>query len=272
MKYLLMLLFGCGSGGGFVGQQAEDPEPAEARSGLIGLSGGEFFLGEVDSDEWGAYFGEPGQYRSVIPAHTAELDDFYIDQFPFPGVEGADWFTDGAHHSTIEALDAKLADFGRRACTITELLYAAAGPDNLRYPYGDQYTADLCDGDDANPQPLGTFTQCESPLGIRDFMVRSTWGRIDDQARNAIDGSGDHEGIPSDVEFGVYGGTSREDTIQAPTNFGFHTHAKNGEDRYLDDGFRLCADEPPSSPQDVAFERWIDGAVAAGSFAELFAR
>ena len=47
-------------------------------------------------------------------------------------------------------------------------------------------------------------------------------------------------------------------------------HAKEGEDRYLDDGFRICADAPPSTNQDNAFERWRNNAVEAGSFAGMY--
>ena len=270
MRWLILTSLGCGSGGGFVGQQAEDTQAPKLGEGLVAITGAEVVLGETDDEAWSEFFGREGEYRTIIPAHAFVVDDFYIDRFPFPGVDGANWFTDGAHHSTIEALDAKLADFGRRACTIPELLYAAAGPDNLRYPYGDAHVSGRCDGDDTNPEPIGTFTLCESDFGVRDFMVRATWGRIDDQTREAIDGTGDHEQISEDLEYGVYGGTSRSDTIQAHSNFGFHTHAKEGEDRYLDDGFRICADSTPSTNQDAAFERWRANAVEAGSFAAMY--
>ena len=270
MLWLILVSLGCGSGGGFIGQQAEDTQAPSLGAGLVAIDGADIVLGESDDETWSTFFGREGEYRTIIPAHSFVIEDFYIDRFPFPGVDGANWFTDGAQHSTIEALDAKLADFGRRACTIPELLYAAAGPDNLRYPYGDTYVSGHCDGDDTNPEPLGTFTLCESDFGIRDFMVRSAWGRLDAQTREAIDGSGDHEAMPADIEFAVYGGTSRLDTIQAHSNFGFHTHAKEGEDRYLDDGFRICADAPPSTNQDNAFERWRNNAVEAGSFAGMY--
>lgn len=270
MSWLFIIGLGCGSGGGFIGQQAQDTHEPQLGAGLVAIAGAEVVLGETDSEEWALFYAEPGEYRTIIPEHTFVLDDYYIDRFPFPGVEGVTWFTDGAIHSTIEALDAKLADFGRRACTIPELLYAAAGPDNMRYPYGNDYVAGQCDPDDTNPQPIGTFSLCESDFGIRDFMVRGTWGRLDDQTREAIDGWGDHDRMPADIEFAVYGGTSRLDTIQAHSNFGFHSHAKEGDDRYLDDGFRLCADAPPSTNQDAAFERWRDNAVAAGSFAAMY--
>ena len=270
MTWFLLMSLGCGSGGGFVGQQGQDTQAPEPSTGLVAISGAEVLLGETDEATWSEFYGEPGQYRTIIPAHDFVIDDYYIDRYPFPGAEDAAWFTDGAHHSTIEALDAKLGDFGRRACTLTELLYAAAGPDNLRYPYGDTYVSGHCDGDDTNPEPIGTFTLCESDFGIRDFMVRGAWGRLDTQTREAIDGSGDHEAMPADIEFAVYGGTSRLDTIQAHSNFGFHTHAKEGEDRYLDDGFRICADAPPSTNQDNAFERWRNNAVEAGSFAGMY--
>ena len=54
---------------------------------------------------------------------------------------------------TIEALDQTLEQYGRRACTISELMYAAAGPDNNRYPYGNEWIDRVCDPDDANPEP-----------------------------------------------------------------------------------------------------------------------
>lgn len=270
MRWFIFLSLGCGSGGGFVGQQAEDTQAPKLGAGLVAIDGTEVVLGEADAEEWSEFFGQAGEYRTIIPEHAFVVDDFYIDRFPFPGVEGVEWFTDGAHHSTIEALDAKLADFGRRACTIPELLYAAAGPDNLRYPYGDAYVSGQCEGDDTNPQPIGTFTLCESHFGIRDFMVRGAWGRIDDQTREAIDGSGDHERLPADITYAVYGGTSRLDTIQAHSNFGFHSHAKEGDDRYLDDGFRICADGAPSTNQDLAFERWRNNAIEAGGYAAMY--
>jgi hypothetical protein len=51
----------------------------------------------------------------------------------------------------------------------------------------------------------------------------------------------------------------RQDTIQAPTNFGIHLHQR-GEPAFLDDGIRLCADPDSQDPalQDV-YERWLAG-------------
>ena len=155
--------------GGFVGQQAEDTQAPKLGEAWLPSLGPRCAPARRTTRRGRVL--RSGRVRTIIPAHAFVVDDFYIDRFPFPGVDGANWFTDGAHHSTIEALDAKLADFGRRACTIPELLYAAAGPDNLRYPYGDAYVSGQCDGDDAT-WAISTFTA--SDFGVRDFMVRAT--------------------------------------------------------------------------------------------------
>jgi len=268
MRWMFFLLMGCGKpGGGMMGSQGTDTATPQSGLGLVAIDGGSFTLGETDPDSYADHL-QPGEVRQVILSNDFDLDDFLIAQFPFPGVEGAQWFTDGARHSTIEALDAKLEEFGRRACTISELLYAAAGPTNKRYPYGNTFQAGLCDPDDENPEPIGKFNDCESDLGIRDFQVRAAWGYLDPQILAVLNSEGDHQPIDEDLDYGVWGATSRRDTIQAPTNFGFHTH---GDDptRYLDDGFRVCADQIPTQNEDLAYERWRQRAIDAGSYVEL---
>jgi len=268
MRWMFFLLMGCGKpGSGMMGSQGVDTATSQSGLGLVAIEGGTFTLGETDADSYADHL-RPGEVRQVILAREFELEDFLIAEFPFPGVEGVEWFTDGATHNTIEALTKQLAEYERRPCTISELLYAAAGPNNQRYPYGNTFQAGLCDPDDENPQPIGTFTDCESDLGIRDFQVRATWGSLDPQILAYLNGEGDQQPIGEDLDYGVWGATSRSDTIQAPTNFGFHTH---GDDPtpYLDDGFRVCADQTPTQAKDLAYERWRQRAVDAGSYGEF---
>ena len=271
MRWLVLIGLGCGepSGGmGVMGSPSDTAVQYDA-TGLQFIEGGNVPLGETDPEIL-AQFSAEGEHQTIIPIANFPVGDFYIDGYPFPGIPGADWFTDGTRHNTIEALELTLAQYGRRVCTVSELMYAAAGPENLRYPYGNQWIDNVCDPDDANPEPIGRYTDCVSPFGIHDFQVRSTWGRMDDQVIAVMSGTTQKTGFPGDLTYAVWGGTSRQDTFHAPSNFGFHTHERQAEDLYLDDGFRVCADTQPTANQNIAYDRWIQDALAAGSYDALF--
>ncbi len=91
-----------------------------------------------------------------------------------------------------------------------------------------------------------------------------------DQLINTMAATTQVSGFPGDLTYAVWGGTSRRDTFHAPSNFGFHTHDRLAEDLYLDDGFRVCADAPPTANQNIAYDRWIEDALTAGSYEALF--
>jgi hypothetical protein len=196
----------------------------------------------------------------VISVTGVTLPSFWMDRFPFPGVEGASWFDDGLNQAGVVAMASLLAPFGRRPCTVSELLYAAAGPDNHRHPYGDgSFDPDACEPDDQSPQDLGSHPDCESALGLMDFQVRSTWATLDAPMAGHMEASGSHA---------IWGGTSRADTFYAPNNFGFHQHGSE-EEPYLDDGFRLCADAQPSEAVEQAYATWLSDARIGGAYAPL---
>ena len=270
MSWLFILIVGCQKEGPYLPGTAEDTA-APLANGLVFIEGATALLGETDAEIIDQYDGDGAEVQTIMPAATYAIDDYFIDRYPFPGVAGVDWFTDGPRHNTIEALDATLADFGRRVCDVSELLYAAAGPDNHRYPFGDGFTWEaLCDPDDLNPSPIGSFPDCVSDLGIRDFHVRSTWGRLDSTTVALMQTTPQTAGFPGDLTYAVWGGTSRDDTFYAPSNFGFHTHERLAEDLYIDDGFRVCADDEPTNNEEIAYQRWLDNAIEAGSYEALF--
>ena len=106
MKWFFLLALGCGkpSGGlGVMGSPSDSASPAAA-AGLQLLEGGNVPLGETNAEIIAAYAAE-GDHQTIIPAASFAIDDFYIDGYPFPGVPGAEWFTDGTRHNTIEALE-----------------------------------------------------------------------------------------------------------------------------------------------------------------------
>ena len=270
MLWTVFLVIGCQKETRYLPAVAEDSAESTG-NGLVFIEGNSVLLGETDTDLIDQYDGDGVEAQTIMPATNYNIDDYYIDRYPFPGVAGVEWFTDGTRHNTIEALDATLADFGRRVCNISELLYAAAGPENHRYPYGDGFTwGEACDPDDMNPSPIGSFPDCVSDLGIRDFQVRSTWGRLDDTTVAVMQETPQHPSFPDDLIYAVWGGTSRDDTFYAPSNFGFHTHERLAEDLYLDDGFRVCADEEPTNNEEIAYTRWLESAIEAGSYEALF--
>jgi len=166
-------------------------------------------LGEWDED-WIEPYSE-----NVIAKFDLTVKGFCMDQFPFPGMEGANWPTDGLNGQQIAILHEELAVFGRRTCDTEELMLAAAGADNQRFPTDtEQLSESDCDPDDFNPSPLGTYEACESPLGFRDFQVRSTWSVLDDDVADQLEATLPGYALPvGEGGFGIWGGTSRTDTF-----------------------------------------------------------
>jgi hypothetical protein len=271
----LSLLLACGGKRGLppVAEQLEDTgsSPDLVTPGLVAIEGGHYFLGEQDPFVIANFDGDGVEPQTIIPEASLQIDGYWIDRYPFPGVPGDDWFADGLNMQLVASLDGWLQDYGRRACTISELLLAAAGPDNHRYPYGDgTYQASACDEDDTNPAPIGNQPDCVSALGVRDFQVRSTWGKLDREMSSVLSETDQAEDFPGDHVYAVWGGTSRTDTFYAPNNFGFHTHDPLGE-AYQDDGFRVCAGpKAPSKAQDAAYALWLEEVRTTGSYAGIF--
>ncbi|MDP6935559.1 MAG: hypothetical protein QGG40_21750, partial [Myxococcota bacterium] len=221
-------------------------------AGMIYVASTTVELGEWDSEILAGYYPD-----EIISQFTVEVSPFCMDRFPFPGHPGSDWPIEGLALPQVEEIDLELQGFGRRVCTITELLYAAAGPNNMRYPFdSEDFLEGFCDPDDEHPEALGSYPDCSSILGFRDFQVRSTWGRLDTAMRTHIESYRLSE-LPGEGNYAVWGGTSRTNTFYAPSNFGFHTHGLD-DDSFLDDGFRTCADVGRGSHDLDAWIHWTE--------------
>lgn len=249
-----------GSGGGGGGDET-NPCP----SGMVYLPQNRVHLGEWDVGLLETYAG------TVIPDEFYSTDPFCIATFPMPGAEGAAWPTDGLSLDQLPDVEAALDTYGRRLCTVPELLLASAGEDNWRHPYDpEERSSTVCEPDDFNPSPLGAYQACESPMGVRDFEVRSTWALLDELTLASLDEVWGGT-IPGDAVYAVWGGTSRADTYYAPSNFGVHFHGA-GEDPYTDDALRVCADPGGSTQdQDAAWSASMQDFIDAGSFAAWLA-
>jgi len=209
------------SGGG---SSTDDEERETLRGdcpdGMVEIPAFDGSLGEGDPVLQDRYAGQ----QMILTELSVE--GFCIDRFPFPG-EGQTWSQDPLDWERADAFSAVAEAHGRRLCTVAELVLASAGSENWRYPYDRlEYRADRCEPGDLTPSaPIGSFEDCVSPYGVRDFMVRSTWAVLDDQAGEEIRAYYYTDTgllIPGGGYYAVWGGSAVQDTFYAPNNFGLH--------------------------------------------------
>ena len=233
--------------------------------GMLFVEGGEFELGEWDPDSYERWMPD-----YVLQQGRFRLEPFCMARFPFPGREGATWPRDGLDLHILAELERQLAPLGRRSCSVLELTLAAAGPENFRYPQAkEERVVGSCDPRDEEPSPLGSFADCVSPLGFHDFLARASWARVDELSRAALTAQGAHHQEGFSADYLVAGGMERQDTIQAPTNFGIHFHQPT-EPAFLDDGIRLCADPGRQDAETQrSYERWLEGFFERRYFKDL---
>jgi hypothetical protein len=271
--WLLLLMIGCADKDTDTFSLQQSPHVADTAEvpdmcpeGMIQVAGRHIVSGEWDADVIATYA------PNIIPESTWELETFCMDAYPWPGVEGEGWMPDGLHWDQVVELEALLAQIDLRLCTLGELLYAAGGADAWRYPYApENFAEDICDPEDHTPLNMGTYTECVSTMGFSDFGIRSAWARLDDQALLLL-ANGDPSNLPEgDGSYGIFGGTSRQDTFHAPSNFGIHFYGPGGI-AYVTDDVRVCAD-PWADPPNDATERKVsamrDSFLSQGSYAAM---
>jgi len=251
------LASGAGGGGG----SASTACP----SGMTEVLQNRVTLGESDLAMVEAY---PG---TVILPNEYVTSTFCVGTFPLPGSSGQAWPSDGLSVAQLPPLESLLAEHGRRLCTVPELLLAAAGPENWRFPTdADQHVDGACEPDEFNPQPLGTYSNCESPTGVRDLGVRSSWALLDALTADSLAESYP-AGFPGGGDYAAWGGTSSQDTTFAPSNFGVHFQGAE-EDPYLNNGLRVCADPDQVDAQvESGWSDQVEALVQTGTFADWLA-
>ncbi|HCH62998.1 MAG TPA: hypothetical protein DFR83_09350 [Deltaproteobacteria bacterium] len=219
-------------------------------------------LGEGDPILMEQYAGQQ------VVLHDFTLDGFCIDRHPFPG-DGQPWPSDALDWDTVERWATMVGSYGRRLCTVAELMHAAAGPDNWRYPYDRfEFRDGLCEPGDLTPgAPIGTYDSCESPYGVRDFMVRSTWAVLDEQAGEDIRAFYYTDTgilIPGGGQYAVWGGSAQQGTFYAPNNYGLHFYGP-GDPGYVNESVRACAPLGMPSPESAsAYAAFVADFVASG--------
>jgi len=194
--------------------------------GMIYVDGGSAVLGQL----------RPAHGEDQVTPMRMRVEDYCIGTFPLPGRAGDHWPEDGLATAQVGDWEQLLESYGVRFCSVEELVWASAtGARNLPYASGMQ-PPEQCETHFSWPdmKSLGHFESCVSPWGLRDLNVASSWAvssaRVD-EARNAS----------RRASHVVVGGTNRNDTYYAPTNFGHHIHAQE-DAAFFDDQLRVCSD------------------------------
>jgi len=254
------------------------PASADCPAGMVFVPPVEdVTLGETDPGQLDAC----GCVGGVIRAAAYSVPGFCIDRFPFPG-EGRPWPTlppgGSFTWSEAEEVRARLPELGRRYCSYAEVLLASAGGGNRRYPWGDRYE-DRCEPDQRTPaRPIGGWSDCASPEGIRDLGVRTAWVTLDTRTAKTLTAALDAPTSPGRLVLsGAHSAT--EEAFFARSNYGIHSHTggygvfadepPTGWE-WIDDGLRFCADPaPPDAPAEARYVAVVDG--FEGDLAALWA-
>tara|TARA_B110000037_G_C17011034_1_gene461311 strand:- start:68 stop:811 length:744 start_codon:yes stop_codon:yes gene_type:complete len=215
---------------------------------MVLIEGGEAVLGRMHPR-----FG----VEQMLPQRVT-VEDYCVAELPFPGTKGDVWMEDGLAAGDLWLWEKLLHDYGRRFCTVEELVWArASGENNFSFVHGNRRDASCDPGTSSQIiSPIGSFEGCINELGVGDVGVSSSWASSSaevDEARGA-------EWIRP---FVVVGGTARTDTFYAPDNFGIHAHDP-GNPPFFDDQLRVCADLGEGLDAE-----WLDFTLAAaqqGSF------
>ena len=252
---------GGGAGGGGDADDTGEPADQDCPAGMVEIEGGSHSVGErnpTNAETWSG---------TIIPVTTIRLEPYCVDRFPLPGREGDTWTGDGLSWDQVAQLESLLPRYERRLCSVAELLYAAAGPENWRLPYHPSaYEEGVCDVVANTPSPIGSYPGCRSPMGVRDFVVRSSWATFDPFTYGAVRPQWDND-FPGEGAYAIYGGTAAQDTFFAPTNYGLHFYGP-GDPSYTTDGLRTCAAVGvPQAAVDDAWAAQIAALAAGGSLA-----
>ncbi len=231
------------------------PTPIPVPEGMALIPGDTFTMGSTNrSDE--------------TPEHQVTLSDFYMDLFEVsnarytlcvdagvcaaPARRGS--FTRGSYFDnpdfanypvvfvTWEQADAFCAFEGKRLPTEAEWEYAAGGPDELQWPWGNTFEAALSAASAGDTQPVDAYPDGVSPFGMHNM------------AGNVAEWVADRYGTyPSDPQTDPTGPETGNARVYRGGSFGntdrtFYTTTRRynqGQRFFVEDiGFRCAADAP----------------------------
>ncbi len=162
---------------------------------MVRVPAGSFTMGSAADD------GEADSNEK--PAHAVQLDAFWLDKFEVTNFQYAacvqtgvcspsDWVNDTDYNGQTQPVVgvdwndafAYCQWAGARLPTEAEWEYAARGPENRLYPWGDTFDAALVNGSGSidgfdRPAPVGSFPSGASWVGAQD-MAGNVWEWVND--------------------------------------------------------------------------------------------
>lgn len=136
--------------------------PGECPEGMTLVSSGTLRMGSARDDKQR----RPGEFNNE-PIFVAA---FCIDKFEYPNTDGQSPSTS----VTWEEATTSCKGGGKRLCSEKEWERACKGPDNSRYPYGNEFNASICNTADVkglgrHVMVAGGMKSCRSGFGIFDL-------------------------------------------------------------------------------------------------------
>ncbi len=241
------------------------PTPIVVPEGMILIPGGRFLLGSSDgqADEQpqrevtlSPFFIDQfevsnAQYRACVQAgnctngfnnsftRVGYRDDAQFDNYPALGVT---WNQAAAYCQSL----------GKRLPTEAEWEYAASGPTNFTWPWGNEFDPALSAASAADVQPVDSFADGVSPFGLYNMA-----GNVGEWVQDTYDANF-YANAPAENPVNESGGGAAvfRGGSFANTNGVFYTtsrrFAKARTQTDVDLGFRCAADLPGSEPEVAA--------------------
>ncbi len=152
------------------------------------------------------------------PVNMVEVEGkFCIDKYEYPNEKGAYPLINVNWTTAVKLCEQQ----GKRLCKADEWELACSGPNNLTYPYGNEFLPHKCRTFmrwEKGPSPAGMYPDCVSDYGVYD-MSGNVWEWTDK---------------PGAIYYGGFWDSGHEDT-QCTSKFGL-----NPTLYYSDLGFRCC--------------------------------
>ncbi len=249
-------------------EEPVEPTPTPAPpQGMVLVPAGHFLMGS-----------STGQ-AVERPEHPVFLDAFYIDEYEVTNshyrecVRAQGCTQGGANSATRAGYRDDLAydDYpvvnvtwdqanaycqwaGKRLPGEAQWEYAASGPENLNWPWGDTFRVDLLPAAEADTQPVGSYPEGVSPFGVHDLAGNASEWVADDFDQNFYAESPSSNPLLTGVSAGrLYRGGS----FGNRNGIFYTTSRRYGNIRTFSDtdlGFRCALDAPEMTPPEERAE------------------
>jgi formylglycine-generating enzyme required for sulfatase activity len=235
--------------------------PVPAPEGMALIPAGYFQMGSSAGE------------ANEAPEHPAFLDAFYLDLYEVTNAQYREcvkergctqaglpnsltyqgYRDDPAYDNypvvsvTWDQADAYCKWAGKHLPTEAQWEYAASGPENLTWPWGNTFEADLSAAGEADTQPVGSYPDGVSPFGVFDLAGNAAEWVADDYDETFYDNSPPSNPFSANVSAGrIYRGGSYGGVGALYT-----TSRRQGNVRTYSEvrvGFRCAIDAPELTP------------------------